>query len=139
MRGLNLLTALFVVVTIAGCSSTIVYEFDKDGKVVRKTETSTDIVGSIAQSTKDKTLVIWRNGWAGYLSVSPGTQEDPSPHGKIFVGKTDGGYISIHKDHQKLDFEGVAEVIRSTNSDLAISADAKKLTLTAQENKEAGK
>lgn len=38
MKGINLLVALFIVVTIAGCASFTTYKYDKEGKVIEKTE-----------------------------------------------------------------------------------------------------
>lgn len=125
---------LVAVMLISGCSTTTVCEFDKDGTLIKKTETSTDIAGSIIQSTKDKTVIMWTDGWAGYLSVSPGTMDDPTPHAKIFFGKDNRGYMGIHKDHQNLKFSGIANVIKAITHDLQIEADAKKMTLQATDS-----
>jgi len=116
---------LMALVFVTGCSTSKIYEIDPaTGKVIKYTETETDIAGTIAQSLKDKSVFIWQTGWAGYVSVSPGTTEDPSPHGKFFIGKRDGGYFSLNKEHQNIDFDGLAKCIQATHSDLSISAGA---------------
>ena len=113
--------ACAAMILTAGCASTstIVSEFDADGKLVKETKTSESIISSVVQSTKEKTVIIWEDGFVGYLSASTGTSEDPTPHGKIFIGKVNKGMISLHKNHN--DISGVAAVIMATKSDLSAS------------------
>ena len=121
---------LATVMLVSGCTSTKITTYDKAGNIVTIEEATSDIVDKITQSTKDKTLVIWESGWVVYASVSPGTQDDPSPHGKVFGGKVDKGYISIHKDHQKIDFEGLAKVIAATSKSLNVNATPKAVNIS---------
>lgn len=123
-----MLIFLLIISMLSGCSTTTVWEFDKEGKCVKKTETETDIAGSIIQSTKDKTVLIWHEGWAAYASVSPATFEDPTPHLKGFVGKDNRGYFAVHKDHQHLNFDGIAKVVQATKSNLNVSATGEGLS-----------
>jgi hypothetical protein len=114
-----LLLACCVIFT--GCSSTKIWTFDKDGKAVKYEEVNTDIAGSIVQSTKDKTVIMWESGWCAYFTASPGTMEDPTPTLKGFGGKLDKGYMGIHKDHQNLNFDGIAKAIAATSKSLTVT------------------
>lgn len=122
MKRLVILAALAIFAS--GCSTMTVTTYDPEtGKIQKVENISTDVVGSIVQATKDKTLVTWKSGWAAYITASPGTMDDPTPTGKIFAGKVDEGYISIHKDHkgQDINWAGIAEVVTATNKSLNVS------------------
>jgi len=120
MKKLLILAAIAIFAT--GCSSTKIWTFDKDGKAVSYEERNTDIAGSIVESTKDKTVIMWESGWAAYFTASPGTMEDPTPTVKGFGGKIDKGYIGVHKDHANANFDGMAKVIAATSKTLGVSA-----------------
>jgi hypothetical protein len=114
---------LLLAFLMSGCvTRSTVTTYDKDGKITTITEVTSDVVDKITQSTKDKTVIIWEDGWLAYVSASPGTVEDPTPHGKIWGGRLSKGYMSIHKDHNVKDFnwEGLAKVIASTRGNLTI-------------------
>jgi len=121
MKRLLILTALAIFAT--GCSSTKIWTYDKDGKIATYQETNTDIAGSITLSTKDKTIIATKNGWAAYGSVSMSTTDDPTPTGKFWGGKYNDFYVSIHKDHvgKDMDWAGLAKVIAASNKSLTIS------------------
>lgn len=72
---------------------------------------------------------MWEDGWAGYISISSGTTDDPTPHGKIFAGKTNKGWISILPNQQGL--PGIARIIQATKSDMVVSAEG--ITATSSE------
>ena len=117
-----MVSAMVVVsVILTGCASTesTITEYDAAGNITRRTETTESVIKTISQGTADKTVIIWEDGWAGYISVSAGTIEDPTPHGKIFAGKTNKGWISILPNQQGL--PGVAKVIQATKSDIEVS------------------
>ena len=115
--------AMLVMVVLSGCvTHSILTTYDKDGKIATVTNASSDIVDKITQSTKDKTVIAWSSGWAGYLSVSMSTEEDPTPTGKIFAGKVDRGYMSIHKDQKDLNWDGIAKAISATSKSLGVSS-----------------
>lgn len=116
-----LITVVAATLIMSGCTSvhSTVTEFDDSGKIVRCTETSESVIASITKATQNKSVVIWEDGWAGYISVSAGTVEDPTPHGKIFAGKTNKGWISILPTQQGL--PGIAKIIQATKSDIALS------------------
>lgn len=125
-----LLMATAIIVIGAGCSSTsTVYEYDASGTLTRKVETKESIAKSITDSAKNKTLIVWRKGWAGYMSVSMATEEDPTPTGKLYVGKIGGGYISILPDHaDKINWPAV---IAATGEDLSATLDGFTSSSTA--------
>ena len=64
---------------------------------------------------------MWEDGWAGYISISSGTMDDPTPHGKIFAGKVNKGAVSILPTQQNL--PGIARIIQATKSDLSVGLD----------------
>ena len=107
---------------LAGCTATesIVREYDAEGNLIRKTYTSESLVKDVTESTKGKTVVAWENGWAAYLSASTSTQEDPTPHVKMWAGKAAKGVISALPNQQN--WEGIAATITATREDLRVSA-----------------
>ena len=111
---------------LAGCmtSTSTITEFDGAGNVIKRTETKASVVESLVKSTKDKTVVAWESGWAAYLSASTATNDDPTPHVKIFAGKTDKGVISALPSQQ--DFAGIASVVQATKYDLAVTPEGVK-------------
>ena len=118
-----IIAAIFTLILVTGCTSTrtMITEFDHQGNVVKKTETSESIIKNVTAATEKKTVVMWEDGWAGYLSISSGTLEDPTPHGKIFAGKTNKGWISILPNQQGL--AGIARIVQATKTDITLSAD----------------
>ena len=108
---------------LSGCAATrsTITEYDATGNILKKTETSESIIATVTKSTQGKTVVMWEDGWAGYISISSGTTEDPTPHGKIFAGKVNKGAISILPNQQNL--PGIAKIIQATKSDLSVGLD----------------
>jgi len=108
---------------LTGCASTksIITEYDAEGRITKKTESSESVIHTVTKSTQGKTVIMWEDGWAGYISISSGTTDDPTPHGKIFAGKTNKGAVSILPSQQNL--LDIAKIIQATKSDLKISLD----------------
>ena len=106
---------------LSGCAATrsTITEYDAAGNILKKTETSESIIATVTKSTQGKTVVMWEDGWAGYISISSGTTEDPTPHGKIFAGKVNKGAVSILPNQQNL--LGIAKIIQATKSDVSLS------------------
>lgn len=106
---------------LTGCAATrsVITEYDAAGNVSRVTESSESVIKTVTASTQGKTVVMWEDGWAAYISVSSGTTEDPTPHGKIFAGKVNKGAISILPNQTGL--PGIARIIQATKSDLDVS------------------
>ena len=106
---------------LTGCTATrsTIMEYDATGNILKKTETSESIIATVTKSTQNKTVVMWEDGWAGYISISSGTTKDPTPHGKIFAGKVNKGAVSILPNQQNL--PGIAKIIQATKSDISMS------------------
>ena len=140
MRKLIVVFAAAVAVAFiaAGCASTTttITEFDADGNVIRTTETSESVIKTVVASTQGKSVLAWEDGWAAYLSVSSGTLEYPTPHGKMFAGKTNRGALSLLPNQQGL--PGIARIIQATKSDLSASL-TDGVAATSSEIQTAGK
>ena len=115
-----LAVALFLLTGCAATRSTIT-EYDASGNILRKTETSESVISSVTKSTQNKSVIIWEDGWAGYISVSSGTLDDPTPHGRIFAGKINKGAVSLLPNQSGL--PGIAKIIQATKSDLSVGLD----------------
>lgn len=118
--------AVITAALLTGCASTTITEFDAAGKITKKTETSQSVIGTLTSSTQNKTVIMWEDGWTAYISGSTGTTEDPTPHGKIFCGKVNKGWISLQKDQQNI--AGIAKIIQSTKSDVSVTLEGVSTT-----------
>lgn len=116
------LVALLAVCLLCGCTATksTTITYDKDGNVTSRVETQSSVVKEITESTKGKTVVAWESGWAAYISGSTATNDDPTPHVKMFAGKTDKGVISALPNQEHWD--GIAQAIRATKYELQVNA-----------------
>jgi uncharacterized protein YceK len=134
--GFIIVIALIVAACLlSGCGTVYnVTTYDKDGKIATVENVDADIIGSIVQSTKNKTLIVWHTGWAVGIHASPGTYEDPTPTLKILAGKFDDGYISICKDQVGLNWDGIAATIEATNKSLSVSPTGVAETKTVPSN-----
>lgn len=121
-RLFTLLSAITMFV-LTGCAATrsTITEYDASGNILRKTETSESVISSVTKSTQNKSVIIWEDGWAGYISVSSGTLDDPTPHGRIFAGKINKGAVSLLPNQSGL--PGIAKIIQATKSDLSVGLD----------------
>ena len=126
-----LIAGILILWLCSGCAATrsVITEYDSSGSIVKTTETSESVIRTVTDSTRNKTVVAWEDGWAAYISASSGTTEDPTPHGKIFAGKVNKGAVSILPDQQNL--PGIARIIQATKSDIEIGLDG--LTATGTE------
>ena len=119
----NLLLSAAALFVLTGCAATksTITEYDASGNILKKTETSESVISSVTKSTRNKSVIIWEDGWAGYISVSSGTLDDPTPHGRIFAGKINKGAVSLLPNQSGL--PGIARIIQATKSDLSIGLD----------------
>lgn len=119
----TLILSAITMFVLTGCAATrsTITEYDASGNILKKTETSESVISSVVKSTKNKSVIIWEDGWAGYISVSSGTTEDPTPHGKLFAGKVNKGAVSLLPNQSGL--PGIAKIIQATKSDLSVSFD----------------
>lgn len=117
---IKLLLALTLFI-LSGCSTITVTEFDPTtGVKTKETVTKNTTVATIISSTKDKSILTWSSGWVVWLEFSPGTTEDPTPHGKIKAGCLDIGTLLICKDQQNI--KKIAPVILATRSNLSVNS-----------------
>ena len=134
--------AVAALLALTGCAATrsVVTEYDSSGSIVKTTETSESVIKTVTDSTRNKTVVVWEDGWAAYISASSGTTEDPTPHCKIFAGKVNKGAVSILPGQQNL--PGIARIIQATKSDLSadlsgVSSSSSEIQTRNREAKEA--
>ena len=114
---LTLLTGCFT-----GTTSTVT-EYDiATGKITKVTNTGESVIKSVANSTKDKSVITWESGWLAYISASTSTVEDPTPTFKMGVGKTDKGAITIHQKHKDI-ASVLPAVIQATRDNLTVTPD----------------
>lgn len=99
-------------------TQTTISEYNSEGKLTKTTITSQSVIKSIAESTKDKSIITWESGWAAYLSASTATTQSPTPTFKLGAGKVDKGVITLHKEHKDI---GIAQIIKATRSQLSIT------------------
>ena len=122
-RLFTLILSAITMFVLTGCAATrsTITEYDASGNILRKTETSESVISSVTKSTQNKSVIIWEDGWAGYISVSSGTLDDPTPHGRIFAGKINKGAVSLLPNQSGL--PGIAKIIQATKSDLSVGLD----------------
>ena len=110
----TLILSAAVLFVLTGCAATksTITEYDASGNILKKTETSESVISSVTKSTRNKSVIIWEDGWAGYISVSSGTLDDPTPHGRIFALLPNQSGLP-----------GIARIIQATKSDLSIGLD----------------
>lgn len=127
----RLFLAAAVAALVAGCTATksTVREYDAAGNLTRETTTSESMVKEVTASTAGKTVIVWENGWAAYLSASTATTDDPTPTVKMWAGKAAKGVISALPDQQNWD--GIARTITATREDLTVTADGIESTSPA--------
>ena len=115
------IATLMLVLLATGCTSTTstILEYDETGNLVKRTESSESVIKTVTDSTKNKSVIVWEDGLAAYISVSSGTTEDPTPHGKLFAGKVNKGGISMLPNQTGL--AGIAKIIQATKSDITAS------------------
>ena len=136
-RVVGAVCALIACVALAGCTATksTAITYDANGKVVSRIETQESIVKEITESTKGKTVVAWESGWAAYISGSTATNDDPTPHVKMFAGKTDKGVVSALP--QQTGWDGIAAAIKATKYELQVSPGG--VASTSEKKEESGK
>lgn len=117
------LTGALLMLLMAGCTATksTTVTYDAEGRITSRTESQESVVKEITASTAGKTVVAWESGWAAYISGSTATNDDPTPHVKMFAGKTDKGLISALPN--QTGWDGIAETVKATKYELQLSPD----------------
>ncbi len=117
MNRMTPIAALGAAAVLAGCATvSTVTEFDRDGNVVKVIVTERDPFDKVTDSTRDKSVIAWSNGWAAYIRAAAATVEHPTPCGEIYAGKVARGLLLLHKDQRNVD--RVAAVIAATREDV---------------------
>jgi len=99
---LGFIIIIAALLLLTGCFSptqSTIEEYDADGRLTRRIETSESVIKTVTESTKDKSLIVWDSSWLAYLAVTTSTAEDPTPTMKMGVGRADKGAATIHKNH----------------------------------------
>lgn len=119
MKQLLFLSALAVLFTLAGCATeSTVTEFDAAGKITKVTVSTRDPFDKLTESTRDKSVVAWSNGWAAYIRAAAATTENPTPTGEIYAGKVSRGILTLHKEQQNAD--RIPAIIAATREDITV-------------------
>ncbi len=116
-----IVTISLIVIFVAGCGTNYEYMTYQDGKLVKSEKVSADIIGSVMESTKGKTVMIFRRGWACGFEVSPGTPENPTAHAKFLCGKYFDAWMSILPDMKDADWDGISKTIEAMDAPLTAS------------------
>lgn len=124
---LYLAIALAALFTVTGCTTeSTVTEFDTAGNITKITKTNRDPFDKITESTREKSVVAWANGWAAYIRATTATTENPTPTGEIYAGKLSKGVLTLHKDQQNAD--KIPAIIAATREDVTIDMTGIKST-----------
>ena len=122
MKKVLLMVMVIALIVLTGCSSvSTVCEFDKEGNLIKKTESDTSAINEAILSAKSKSIAMWSTGWCAKLIAVFATPDNPSPQFHVEAGNIETGYISILPTQKNL--EGMADVINAVrNGTLDISA-----------------
>ena len=129
--------ALLACIVLAGCTATksVTVTYDAEGRITSRTESQESVVKEITASTANKTVIAWESGWAAYISGSTATNDDPTPHVKMFAGKTDKGVVSALPN--QANWDGIAAAIKATKYELSVSPGG--VSSTTEKKEESGK
>lgn len=112
--------SLILSLLAGGCGTqSVITEYGVNGEIIKVTAVKTSVVNELIGATADKTVIAWESGWAAYLSTGIATAENPTPHLKIFAGKSDKGMISALPNQR---WEKLPDIINATKYDLNVSA-----------------
>lgn len=116
------------VLLLAGCASTTITEYDKDGKVVSVTETDADVTSIIALGAKGKDNFVAFNGFV--FGANPST----STYG---IGSFSGIIGSINKENGAVNATAYSTMINEAKVKLDLTADKNgiKAKVEAEEDK----
>lgn len=106
------LVGILVVFGFSGCKSifestdnTTIEEYSNSVLTKKTTTTLTkkeseSLVKTIVNSTQNKTVIMWRRGWAGGVEATIFSEENPLPVLRAFGAKDDEGVVTIPKDQK---------------------------------------
>lgn len=112
-------TAALALLFACSCMSTsVIYEYDKEGNVIRKTETKESISKVLTNDLKNKTVVQCTNGWGAEVNVGAQLESGMTPSFKMAAGKLNWFYGSFLPS---VDAPSIAGIIQSWHENLNIS------------------
>jgi len=128
-RMLGILIVLIVAITmLAGCSSTsIITEYDAQGNITKKTETKESVVDQVVASTKDKTVIAFREFYMVGLRAEPSTETLFTLECAYLHKNT--GVISVLKEQQNLD--KIANIVYNLKQTDSVSATTSGVSSTS--------
>lgn len=116
------------ILLLAGCASTTITEYDKDGKIVSVTKTDADVTSIIALGAKGKDNFVAFNGFI--VGANPST----NTYG---IGSFSGIIGSINKENGAVNSTAYATMINEAKIKLDLTADKNgiKAKVEAEEDK----
>lgn len=121
----KIVSILTGVLVLAGCSSTTITEYDKDGNVIKTTQSNDSPIVIGMANTKDKHVLVHIGGYYANLGVQP----NANSYG-IGAGTLDTTYASIVASDGTKDGAEVAkqfvEIANASKYSLSVSKDGIK-------------
>lgn len=118
-------------VLATGCSSTsTITEFDENGKVTKVTETKQDMTNAIVSSTKDKTVILFREAYVVGFSATPASEATSSIMSlECVYAHKNTGIISIKPDQKGVPY--FADIIRAMKQTDSVSVSSAGVSSSA--------
>lgn len=116
------LLALFALFVLAGCSTPYkLTSYDEKGNITAVAEGEKDVIDKITESTKDKLVLGWSTGWAGYIKavITEAETGTVTPTGEIYAGKVAKGYLSIPKNFDAKNVN-IPLIVSATHENVAV-------------------
>lgn len=128
LNAFGVLTGIVMSVLFTGCvsSRTVVLEYDKDGNLLKRTESMESHVKAVARAAYGKSIIMWDNSWLAGIHVSIFDPESLMPVIKFLVGNNDKGILLMHPDE---DPSAIGTVIKNIRAG-KFSLDEKGVKLT---------
>ena len=115
LNAYGVLTWIVMSVLLTGCvsSRTVVLEYDKDGNLLKRTESMESHVKAVARAAYGKSIIMWDNSWLAGIHVSVFDPESLMPVIKLLVGNNDKGILLMHPDEDPSAIGTVIKNIRA--------------------------
>lgn len=119
------LVSIIAALALCGCSSTTITEYDKDGNIVKITESDQSAFAIAMTSIQDKDNFLHGSFWA--VGVNPSTSTYGIGAGEFMAG-------SINKDNGAINAAAYSTMINASKVSLDITANKDGITAKAQSN-----
>lgn len=118
-KAITIMGLVSVIGILNGCNSTsTIKEFDAQGNLIKETTTKESVVEQVVASTKDKTVVAFREWYGIVLRCEPSTETLFSLDCGYIHKNT--GVVSVLKEQQNLD--KVADIVTAMKKTDSVSA-----------------